>query len=188
MIHLQARRAMRRAAVVGTCAGLLLGLAACGIGEEPQVSAAEAAQTPAEADRNRAVVLRYMQEVVNERKFEVLDELMVEDWIAHNPGEPNGREGLKTFFAGLFEQVPELHADVKRVVAEGDLVVVHTHYTIAAVDRGNDWAAGSSAAADFFRLENGQIVEHWDVLQRPIPESSVNGNTMFDGGALYNYR
>lgn len=139
-------------------------------------------------DRNRAVVLRYMQEVINQRELDVLDELMVEDWIAHNPTEPNGREGLKRFFDGAFQQFPELHADVKRVVAEKDLVAVQTHYTISKEHRGNDWAPGSGATVDIFRLENGKIVEHWDVHQRPIPEESVNGNTMFDGGALYNYR
>ena len=139
-------------------------------------------------DQNRAVVLRYMEEVINQRKLDVLDELMVEDWIAHNPTEPNGREGLKRFFGDIFQQFPELHADVKRVVAEKDLVAVQTHYTIGKGDRGNDWAPGSAATADIFRLENGKIVEHWDVFQRPIPEKSINGNTMFDGGALYNYR
>ena len=139
-------------------------------------------------DRNRAVVLRYMEEVVNQKNLDALDEVMAEDWIAHNPGEPNGREGLRQFFAGMFEQFPEIHADVKRVVAQGDLVVVHSHYTASEADRGNDWAPNSSATADFFRLEEGMIVEHWDVVQRPIPEGSVNGNTMFDGGALYNYR
>ena len=139
-------------------------------------------------DRNRAVVIRYMEEVINQRKLDLLDEIMVEDWIAHNPTEPNGREGLKRLFGGLFQQLPELHADVKRVLAEKDLVAVHTHYTVRKQDRGNDWAPGSGAVVDIFRLENGKIVEHWDVLQRPIPEKSVNGNTMFDGGALYNYR
>ena len=139
-------------------------------------------------NRNRAVVLRYMQEVINQRKLDVLDEVMVEDWIAHNPTEPNGREGLKRFFGGMFQQYPEIHADVKRVVAEKDLVAVHSHYTGRKEDRGNDWAPGSGAVMDIFRLENGKIVEHWDVGQRPIPEKSINGNTMFDGGALYNYR
>ena len=143
---------------------------------------------PSQEDLNRAIVLRYMQEVINERKLDVLDEIMAADWIAHNPGEPNGRDGLKAYFAGMFEQFPEIHADVKRVVAEGDLVVVHSHYTASEQDRGNDWAPGSGATADFFRLVDGVIVEHWDVNQRPIPEKSVNGNTMFDGGALYNYR
>ena len=139
-------------------------------------------------ERNRVVVLRYMQEVINERELDVLDEVMVEDWIAHNPTEPNGRENLKALFNGMFQQFPEVHADVKRIVAEGDLVAVHSHYTLHKRDRGNDWAPGSGAVVDIFRLEDGRIVEHWDVGQRPIPEASVNGNTMFDGGALYNYR
>ena len=77
---------------------------------------------------------------------------------------------------------------MKRIVAEGDLVVVQSHYTLRKEDRGNDWAPGSGATVDIFRLEDGIIVEHWDVVQRPIPEKSVNGNSMFDGGALYNYR
>lgn len=147
-----------------------------------------AASGPSVEDQNRAVVLRYMEEVVNQKNLDALDEVLAEDWIAHNAGEPNGREGLKQFFAGMFEQFPEIHADVKRIVAEGDLVVVHSHYTASEADRGNDWALDSGATADFFRLEDGVIVEHWDVVQRPIPEGSINGNTMFDGGALYNYR
>lgn len=175
------------------CTVGILALVVAGCAYEPQPPE-EAAETGAASasesveDQNRAVVLRYMEEVINQRNLDVLDEVLAADWIAHNPGEPNGREGLKAFFAGMFEQFPGIHADVKRVVAEGDLVVVHSHYTGSEADRGNDWAPGSGAVADFFRLEDGMIVEHWDVNQRPIPESSVNGNSMFDGGALYNYR
>lgn len=163
-------------------AGLALGLLAV------WALGASTADAGSLEDRNRAVVLRYMQEVINERKLDVLDEVMAEDWIAHNPTEPNGRENLKEFFSGMFQQFPEVHADVKRVIAQGDLVAVHSHYTGRKQDRGNDWAKGSGAVIDIFRLVDGRIVEHWDVNQRPIPEKSVNGNTMFDGGALYNYR
>ena len=113
---------------------------------------------------------------------------MAEDWTAHNPGEPNGREGLKAFLGGMMRQMPDIHADVKRVVAEGDLVVTHTHYTTSKEHRGDDWAPGSGAVADIFRLENGRIAEHWDVTQFGIPDKSASGNTMFGGGALYNYR
>ena len=154
----------------------------------PTETPAPEAAAPSTEDRNREVVLRYLEEVINGRNLDLLDEILAEDWIAHNPGEPNGREGLKQFFAGMFEAFPEVHADVKRVIAEDDLVVTHSHYTGAAADRGNDWAPGSGATVDLFRLEDGVIVEHWDVNQRPIPESSVNGNTMFDGGALYRHR
>ncbi len=140
------------------------------------------------AEENKAVVLRYMQEVINEQRLDVLDEVMAEDWVAHNPGEPNGRESLKAFLGGMMRRMPDVHADVKRVVAEGDLVVTHTHYTTAKEHRGNDWAPGSGAVADIFRLENGKIAEHWDITQFGVPSESVSGNTMFDGGALYNYR
>ena len=138
-------------------------------------------------ETNKAVVLRYMQEVINGRNLDLLDEIMAEDWVAHNPGEQNGRENLKAFFAGMFAQYPEVYADVKRIAAEGNLVFVQSHYTGRKRDRGDDWAPGSGAVVDIFRLEDGVVVEHWDVGQRPIPEKSVNGNSMFDGGALYNY-
>ena len=176
-------------------AGVVLGIAVGAGGASWGTSHGERAdgdtacsEVGAEQERNKAVVLRYMQEVINGRDLDLLDEIMATDWIAHNPTEPNGREGLKAVFGGMFEQFPEIHTDVKRIIAEGDLVVVHSHYTARAEDRGNDWAPGSGAVADIFRLADGKIVEHWDVGQRPIPTESVNGNTMFDGGALYNYR
>lgn len=145
-------------------------------------------KTEADETKNKAVVMLYMREFINGRNLDALDDIMAEDWIAHNPGERNGREALKELAAQWFRQFPELHADVKRVVADGDLVAIHSHYTVRKKDRGNDRAAGSGATVDIFRLENGKIVEHWDVVQRPIPKKSANGNTMFDGGSLYNYR
>ena len=138
--------------------------------------------------RNKAVVLRYMEGVINSKNVDLLDEVMSEDWIAHNPIEPNGRAGLKQFFSEMFGQFPDIHADVKRVIAKDDYVVVQSHYTSNQADRGNDWAPQSGATVDIFRLDDGVIVEHWDVNQRPIPESSVNGNTMFDGTGLYGNR
>ena len=146
----------------------------------------QSADVSSTEETNKAVVLRYMQEVINGRNLDLLDEIMAEDWVAHNPGEQNGRENLKAFFAGMFARYPEVYADVKRIAAEGNLVFVQSHYTGRKRDRGDDWAPGSGAVVDIFRLEDGVIVEHWDVGQRPIPEKSVNGNSMFDGGALYN--
>jgi predicted SnoaL-like aldol condensation-catalyzing enzyme len=57
------------------------------------------------------------------------------------------------------------------VIAEGDLVMTHGLIPTSPEDRG-------MAAADIFRLEDGKIVEHWDVVQ-PVPETSANDNTMF---------
>jgi predicted SnoaL-like aldol condensation-catalyzing enzyme len=61
--------------------------------------------------------------------------------------------------------------DIKRVIAEGDLVVSHLLINMAPENRG-------MAGVDTFRLQDGKIVEHWDVLQ-PVPERAANDNTMF---------
>lgn len=69
------------------------------------------------------------------------------------------------------QNFPELRMEVKRIIAEGDLVVLHSHLIMKPGDRG-------SAVVEMFHLENGRIVEHWDVAQE-IPETSANDNTMF---------
>ena len=61
--------------------------------------------------------------------------------------------------------------DIKRAIAEGDLVVTHSLLKTSLEDRG-------SAVADIFRLEDGKVVEHWDVVQ-PVPESAANDHPMF---------
>ena len=61
--------------------------------------------------------------------------------------------------------------DIKRAIADGDIVATHSLLKTSPEDRG-------TAAADFFRLEDGKIVEHWDVLQT-IPAESRNDNGMF---------
>ena len=60
---------------------------------------------------------------------------------------------------------------IKGAVVEGDLVVTHSLLKTSPQDRG-------TAAADIFRLEEGKVVEHWDVLQ-PVPESAANDHPMF---------
>jgi len=71
----------------------------------------------------------------------------------------------------LKEKFPNSHNEIKRVIAEGDLVVLHVHSVREPGQRGR-------AIVDIFKVENGKIVEHWDVVQ-DIPEKSANDNTMF---------
>jgi hypothetical protein len=66
---------------------------------------------------------------------------------------------------------PGVSVEIKRVIAEDDLVVTHDLVKLTADDRG-------LAGIDIFRLQNGKIVEHWDARQ-PVPEKSANKNTMF---------
>lgn len=137
---------------------------------------------------NKKVVLAYFQEALNKRNYDALDDIVSNDWIAHNPIEKSGREELKNLFRGFVAQIPEIHADTKRLIAEGNFVVAHNHYTLKKKDRGNDFAQPSGATFDIFRLEKGVIVEHWDIGLQGIPAKSVSGRSMFDGSALYNYK
>ncbi len=66
---------------------------------------------------------------------------------------------------------PEAVFDIKRILVDGNLAVIHLHA------RMNKTALGG-AVADFYRLENGKIVEHWDGLQA-VPEKPVNPHAMF---------
>ena len=89
----------------------------------------------------------------------------------HNPGAADGAESYVAFMKRLAQTYPDFRMETKRIIAEGDYVVLHSHLIRKPGDRG-------MAVVDIFRLENGKIVEHWDVVQE-VPETSVNNNTMF---------
>jgi predicted SnoaL-like aldol condensation-catalyzing enzyme len=89
----------------------------------------------------------------------------------HNPGAADGAEAYIAFMRWVRQAYPEFHVETKRIIAEGDYVVLHSHSKRSPDDRG-------LAVVDIFRLENGKIVEHWDVVQE-VPEKSANDNTMF---------
>lgn len=92
------------------------------------------------------------------------DELIVEDYKQHNPLAGDGRRAVKDFFARFGPVDVEVH----RVIAEGDLVVVHSHYKTL-----------DSAGVDIFRFnDEGKIIEHRDVLQQ-VPIATASGNDMF---------
>ena len=86
---------------------------------------------------------------------------------------PKGVEeqGFKRLIAFLKEKFPNSRSEIKRVIAEGDIVVLHVHSVREPGQRGR-------AIVDMFRLENGKIVEHWDVKQ-DIPDRTANKNGMF---------
>jgi len=89
----------------------------------------------------------------------------------HNPGAGDGTVPFVNFVRGFVGAFQSLRFEFKRLVAEGDLVMVHSHLVRQPGDRG-------MAVMDIFRHQNGRIVEHWDVLQE-VPESPANQYTMF---------
>jgi len=89
----------------------------------------------------------------------------------HNPTAPDGAEIFPTLIGGLFAQAPQASFHLKRAIAENDVVVLHDNLKMFPDDLGQ-------AIVDIFRVEDGRIVEHWDVMQ-PVPADSNNDNGMF---------
>jgi predicted SnoaL-like aldol condensation-catalyzing enzyme len=126
----------------------------------------------ADSNENKETVLAFYSLAFNERQpAEAVAEYVGSTYRQHNPQAHDGPVGFIQFVLGLFGQFPDASLEIKRAVAEGDLVITHSLMRTGPQDRG-------TAVADIFRLENGKVVEHWDVLQ-PVPETSVNDNTMF---------
>ena len=128
-----------------------------------------AADTLGEA--NKKIVLDFYDAALVKRDVNAAVSYLGDKYIQHNPLAPDGVEGVKGLIKFLKEKYPLRTSDIKRVIADGNLVVLHVHAKPVPEDRG-------TAIIDIFRLENGKIVEHWDVMQ-PVPEKAANTNTMF---------
>ena len=93
------------------------------------------------------------------------------EYIQHNPDVENGIEGFIDYFERMQVEYPNKSIEFVRVIAEGDLVSLHTHQ----IWPDND----EYVTMDFFRFDNkNKIVEHWDAIQQ-IPKNSANKNTMY---------
>jgi predicted SnoaL-like aldol condensation-catalyzing enzyme len=84
---------------------------------------------------------------------------------------PDGKESFVGAIGGMFQQFPDFSSDIKRVIADDDLVVIHHHVKMTNEDRG-------TAVVDIFRVEDGKVIEHWDIIQE-IAANPANDNTMF---------
>jgi predicted SnoaL-like aldol condensation-catalyzing enzyme len=123
-------------------------------------------------EMNKKIVLEYTDLVFIQRKpEEAVAKYQGPYYRQHNPSATDGSEPFIGFVKWFAQTYPSFQIDFKRIIAEGDLVVTHSHLVREPGDRG-------MAVVDIFRLENGKIVEHWDVVQE-IPETSANNNTMF---------
>ena len=128
---------------------------------------------PAHADlaTNKKNVVEFYEKAINQKDFDAASKYLGSRYIQHNPTAPDGAEGLKGFIGFLKSKFPASKSEIKRVFAEGDYVILHVHAVREPGTRGR-------AIVDIFRLENGKIVEHWDVIQ-DVPETAANTNTMF---------
>ncbi len=121
---------------------------------------------------NKELVLAYYRMMFQDKEVEqAMSTYVGKNLIQHDPYLSDGAAAMTDFFVPYYEQHPQASAEIKRVVAEGDIVVVHALWKESPEDLGQ-------SVIDIFRVENGKIVEHWDVSQ-DIPENPANKNTMF---------
>jgi predicted SnoaL-like aldol condensation-catalyzing enzyme len=125
----------------------------------------------AQEEINKKNVVEFYNVYINQKDLEATSKYVGSRYIQHNPMGADNLEGIKNFIQFLREKMPDAHWEMKRVFADGDYVITHGHFVSKPGDRG-------MAVMDIFRLEDGKVVEHWDVGQ-PIPEKSMNANTMF---------
>jgi len=121
---------------------------------------------------NKALVLDAMTALFQRHDASAVARLYARDYIQHNPGIAQGRDALQALVDGMSRQV---HYEPGLVIAEDDLVAIH--------GRIHGWSDAPQVVVDIFRIEDGRLAEHWDVLQDEVaatPASDVVA--MFDPG------
>jgi predicted SnoaL-like aldol condensation-catalyzing enzyme len=147
---------------------MILGLAVAAFVLAPHIAGAADAK---QLEENKKIVAAFYDAALNKKDFDAASKYLGARYTQHNPVAADGPEGLKAFIAFLKDKFPNNRSEIKRIFADGDYVIVHVHAVREPGTRGN-------AIIDIFRLENGKVVEHWDVIQ-PIPEKAANDNGMF---------
>lgn len=119
------------------------------------------------------LVLRAVRAIFKDFDPAIAEDLLAQDYIQHNVAVPTGAAPILGFIPALKES--GIRATIHRVIAEGDLVVLHVTYENAQAFGGD-----TLVAFDVFRVEDGKVAEHWDNLQ-PLVTRTASGHGMTDG-------
>jgi len=128
------------------------------------------AHTDQEAANLKHVLAMY-RDVLMALDSSSVDDYIRPDYIQHSMLAAPGVQALKDWLDERAKDSPDAVQTIHRAFADGDHVIVHVHVSRWEGDPG-------FAVVDIFRLEDGMIAEHWDVLQE-VPTNPINPNGMF---------
>lgn len=120
------------------------------------------------AQSNKKIVETFCRDVFVNHDLSHLDDYMRDDYIQHNPDVAQGKKGFVEFFEKTFIAIPDFKYTLKKIVADGDLVMIYC--TTSGTHTGGEWLDKAPTGnrldfnvVDIFRIEDGKIAEHWDV-------------------------
>ncbi len=120
--------------------------------------------------KNKALVLEAFDTLFNKRDYAAAERYWSPNYIQHSAHIEPGRDGLFNLIKSI---PPTLKYESGMIVADGDLVIVHGRFS--GFGQPVNWIA-----ADILRIEDGLLVEHWDVIQdEATRERSKSGLPMF---------
>jgi len=122
-------------------------------------------------ESNKQSAVAFYREAYLGNPASAVEKYVGDDYIQHNSEVAGGKQGFIDYFQRMAEGYPDKAIEFLRVIAEGELVALHTHQT---------WPGNEQyVTMDFFRFDDrGKIVEHWDSIQQ-VPGESKNGNSMY---------
>lgn len=124
----------------------------------------------AQEEENKQLASTAYQKIFGDLNINAIDEYMSKDFIQHNPTIADGPNGVRALVQMLTLQgVPKQKIEFKHILAEGDIVFLHSRYEMA----GKEWRF-----VDIYRIENGKLAEHWDAMQQ-MPDDRANNNPLF---------
>lgn len=110
------------------------------------------------------IVVDFFQHLMNEHDFDyTLKTYGKGSYTQHNRSIPNEMPGLVSYVKTMTKRFPEYSFDVKRIYADGDYVILHSHTTMKAKHRGDE--TKGFIITDTFKFKDGRLSEHWDAIQ-----------------------
>ncbi|MEN9706199.1 MAG: hypothetical protein RLZZ393_2078 [Pseudomonadota bacterium] len=125
----------------------------------------------ARLEANKKLVLAFYEKMIGEKNPEAARPYMAGKYVQHSAYARDGFEGVAEFARMFKENFPNHRYEVKKVIAEGDFVVLHLHGI-------NGMGPHGEQVVDIFRVKDGKVCEHWDVIQE-IPGDARNPNGTF---------